>query len=405
MSVFNFRLFNARRADTVRKAKTDIILIILVYVISVFGVFAVTVATFNIYSDPSAYLFNQIVGSSYGIRQSIFVILSPIVLGILLAFPYEFIRRNVWVLFGISIGLLGVALLGESIAGINAFISIIWGFTIQPAEFAKITLVLALALQLEELKDPFTNLKSTLKFLGSVGAPAGITIMQGEMGSTIVMAAIVVAMLFVAGMPWKRFLTLLLVGFAAMAALVLFWSLVTPDSYRLQRIIALVDPDKASDAAKYQVNNSLIAIGSGGLAGIGPFKQGSVSQLDYVPKDWTDFIFSAIGETFGFLGSAGVIVVYALIIIRLLFLAKHAQDKFSELIIIGIMTMFLTHVFLNIGMTIGIVPVVGIPLPFLSYGGSNMFTNMIGIGLVLNVTKNIRLTESNYDSRYIEKNL
>lgn len=405
MSVFNFRLFNARRTDTVRKAKTDIILIILVYVISVFGVFAVTVATFNIYSDPSAYLFNQIVGSSYGIRQSIFVILSPIVLGILLAFPYEFIRRNVWVLFGISIGLLGVALLGESIAGINAFISIIWGFTIQPAEFAKITLVLALALQLEELKDPFTNLKSTLKFLGSVGAPAGITIMQGEMGSTIVMAAIVVAMLFVAGMPWKRFLTLLLVGFAAMAALVLFWSLVTPDSYRLQRIIALVDPDKASDAAKYQVNNSLIAIGSGGLAGIGPFKQGSVSQLDYVPKDWTDFIFSAIGETFGFLGSAGVIVVYALIIIRLLFLAKHAQDKFSELIIIGIMTMFLTHVFLNIGMTIGIVPVVGIPLPFLSYGGSNMFTNMIGIGLVLNVTKNIRLTESNYDSRYIEKNL
>ncbi len=405
MSVFNFRLFASKRTDSVRKAKTDIILIFLVYIISIFGVFAVTVATFNIKSDPDAYLFNQIVSSSYGIRQSIFVILSPIILGVLLAFPYEFIRRNVWIIFFASIGLLFVALAGESIAGINAFISFLWGFTIQPAEFAKIALVLALALQLEELKDPFTSFKSSMRFLATVGAPAGVTIMQGEMGSAIVMAAIVVVMLFCAGMPWKRFLVLIFVGVAAMAALVLFWSLVTPDSYRLQRIIALVDPDKASDAAKYQVNNSLIAIGSGGLTGIGPFKQGSVAQLDYVPKDWTDFIFSAIGEAFGFIGSTAVIAIYVLIILRLLFLAKNAQDKFSELIITGIMTMFLIHVFLNVGMTIGLVPVVGIPLPFLSYGGSNMFTNMIGVGLVLNVTKNIRLTESNYDSRYIEKNL
>lgn len=405
MSVINFRLFSGKPKETLRKARTDLVLLFLVYLIAFFGVFAVAVATFDIYSDPDANLFNQIASSSYSIRQSIFLILSPFILGVLLAIPYEMLRARVGLIFGLSVGLLVVALAGESIAGINAFISIIWGFTIQPAEFAKIALVLALAAQLEDLKDPFRNMKTAMRFLLTVGAPAGITIMQGEMGSAMVMAAIVVFMLFVAGMDWKRFLILIAIGVAAMVGLVLFWSLFSPDSYRLQRIIALVNPDKASEATKYQVNNSLIAIGSGGLTGIGPFKQGSIAQLDYVPKDWTDFIFSAVGETFGFVGSVAVILAYFALILRLLFLAKTAQDKFSELIITGIMTMFLTHVFLNVGMTIGVVPVVGIPLPFLSYGGSNMTTNMVGIGLVLNVTKNIRLTESNYDSRYIERNL
>lgn len=387
------------------KSKTDGLLILLIYAMTVFGVFAVSVASFSINSNPDADIFNQIVGSRYGLRQGIFLFLSPIVLGFIMAIPYDFIRNNVWTIYFLSIGLLFVALLGEAVAGINAFISILWGFTIQPAEFAKIAIIVLLASQLENINDPFKTIKSSILFLITIGAPALITVMQGEMGSAIVMAAIVLAMLFMAGMPWKRFVILIILALLAMAGIVLFWSLFSPDSYRLQRIIALVNPEVASDAAKYQVNNSIIAIGAGGLKGVGPFKEGSIAQLDYVPKDWTDFIFSAIGETFGFIGCVTVIALYVLIMFRLLYLARTSSNRFSELIIIGIMTLILTHVFLNIGMTIGIIPVVGIPLPFLSYGGSNLFTNMIGIGLVLNVTKNRTLSKTQYDTSYIERHL
>lgn len=387
------------------RARIDIVLILLVYAITIFGVFAVSVASFSINSNPEGDIFNQIVGSHYGLRQAVFMLISPIVLGFIVAIPYDYLRNNVMTIYFLSIGLLVVALLGEAVAGINAFISIFWGLTIQPAEFAKIAIIVLLASQLENLNDPFKTVKSSIKFLITVGSPALITIMQGEMGSAIVMAAIVLVMLFVAGMPWKRFLLLIAFAGMAMVGLVLFWSLFNPDSYRLQRIIALVNPDAASEAAKYQVNNSMIAVGTGGLKGIGPFKEGSIAQLDYVPKDWTDFIFSTIGEAFGFIGCVAVIALYVLIIFRLMYLARTSLNRFSELVIIGIMTLILVHVFLNIGMTIGLVPVVGIPLPFLSYGGSNLFTNMIGIGLVLNVTKNRKLSKTKYDSSYIEKHL
>ena len=142
------------------------------------------------------------------------------------------------------------------------------------------------------------------------------------------------------------------------------------------------------------LTQSKIAIGSGGLYGIGPFVDGSYAQLDYVPADWTDFIFSSIGEAFGFVGCMIILVVYLLIILRMLYLARFTQDKFGALVITGVMGMLLFHVFENIGMTTGLMPITGIPLPFLSYGGSNMVTNMGGVALVLNVTKNRSLAHA-----------
>jgi rod shape determining protein RodA len=142
----------------------------------------------------------------------------------------------------------------------------------------------------------------------------------------------------------------------------------------------------------YQMTQSKIAIGSGGLSGIGMFVNGSMSQLDYVPADWTDFVFSTIGEAFGFVGCGVILLLYLLIILRMLFLARFTQDKFGQLIIIGVMSMFFFHVFQNIAMTLGLMPIAGIPLPFLSYGGSNMVTSMGGVGLVLNVVRNRSLS-------------
>ena len=133
---------------------------------------------------------------------------------------------------------------------------------------------------------------------------------------------------------------------------------------------------------------SKMTIGSGGLSGNGMFISGAISQLNYVPADWTDFIYATIGETWGFVGCVAVLIGYMLILLRMLYLAWFTRDKFGRLIIIGVMGMLLFHVLENIAMTLGLMPITGIPLPFLSYGGSNMMTNMGGVGLVLNVTRN-----------------
>ena len=148
----------------------------------------------------------------------------------------------------------------------------------------------------------------------------------------------------------------------------------------------------SSDA--YQQTMSKMTIGSGGLSGNGMFVEGAISQLNYVPADWTDFIYATIGETWGFIGCISVLIAYILILLRMLYLAWFTRDKFGRLIIIGVMGMLLFHVLENIAMTLGLMPITGIPLPFLSYGGSNMMTNMGGVGLVLNATRNRSLNVS-----------
>lgn len=182
------------------------------------------------------------------------------------------------------------------------------------------------------------------------------------------------------------------IGIAVLYAVVMASG--STDNYRITRILSFINPSLVDQAATYQVDNSKMAIGSGGLHGIGMFVQGSFSQLDYVPEDWTDFIFSTIGEAFGFVGCMFVVGMYLLIVLRLLYLARYTADRFGQMIIIGVMAMMLFHVFENVGMTTGLVPVTGIPLPFLSYGGSNLITNMAGIGLVLNVVRNRSVTNS-----------
>lgn len=385
------------------RAHTDWVLIILVYIISIFGVFAVSVATFTTSQDATTDIFNQIVTSHYGLRQAIFVLVSPIILGLALALPFDLLYRNTRKLYWASLILLGVASLSDAISGVSAWINIIWGFTIQPAEFAKLAIIIMLAKQLETIEDPLTSFKNSIRFFAIVGTPVAITVLQGEMGSAVVMVAIVAMMLYFAGMSGKKFISLIILGILMIFGIILFWLLFKPDSYRLERILAAFNPDAVSNDSTYQVNNSKIAIGSGGLYGIGVFVPGSISQLDFVPKDWTDFIFSTIGEAFGFIGSVSVIILFALIIFRLLYLAKYTQNRYGELAIIGVATMFFVHVVINIAMTMGLVPVVGIPLPFLSYGGSNMFTNMLGIGLALNITKNRRLTKVRFNTSNVKK--
>lgn len=373
------------------RAHFDIPLVLLVFGLAAFGVLSVSVATFSTSSQVEDTLLNYIVASYYGMRQAIFFLISPVIIGVITYFPYEFIRRRSTLFYYFACGLLLVALGGQA-AGVKAWIDIIWGYTLQPSEFVKLACIIVMAKYLETNDDPMGSVKSAVRLAVLMGIPWALTLAQGEMGSVLVMIFVFGVMLYFGGIRLRIMGGIIAAGVIGIALLYGLMVASGSDSYRLERILSFVNPALVDESAVYQVNNSKIAIGSGGLSGVGTFVQGSFSQLDYVPEDWTDFIFSTIGEAFGFVGCALVILTYLLIIVRMLYLARYTVDRFGQMVIIGVMAMMLFHVLENIGMTTGLMPVTGIPLPFLSYGGSNLITNMAGIGMVLNVIKNRSIT-------------
>ena len=374
------------------RAHFDKTLVIMVFIMAAFGVLSVSVASFSTSSTPEDTIFNYIVTSHYGMRQAIFLLISPVIIGVITYFPYEVIRRRSTMFYYMACGLLAVTLITNQAQGVKAWTDIIWGYTIQPSEFVKLACIIAVAKHLETETDPLSNMHSWFRLGFLMGMPALLTLAQGEMGSVLVMIFVFGIMLYFGGIRLKILGGVIAFGIVAIAILYGYMVASGSDNYRLTRILSFVNPALVDESATYQVNNSKIAIGSGGLTGRGTFVEGAFSQLDYVPEDWTDFIFSTIGEAFGFIGCAGVILLYLLILLRMLHLARYTLDRFGQMVIIGVMAMMLFHIFENIGMTTGLMPVTGIPLPFLSYGGSNMVTNMAGVGLVLNVTKNRSVT-------------
>lgn len=374
------------------RAHFDIPLTLLVFGLSAFGVLAVSVATFSTSSPAESTLLNYIVASYYGMRQAIFFFVAPIVVGVIVYFPYEFLRRRTMLFYYAACGLLAVTLITNQAQGVKAWTDIIWGYTIQPSEFIKLACIIVLAKYLESDTSPLSTARSWMKLMVLMAIPCGLTLLQGEMGSVLVIVFVFGIMMYFGGARLKILGGVIAVGIVAIALLYGYLVATGSENYRLIRILSFVNPALVDEGATYQVNNSKIAIGSGGWSGRGTFVQGAFSQLDYVPEDWTDFIFSTIGEAFGFVGCTLVILTYLLIILRMLYLARYTLDRFGQFTIIGVMAMLLFHVFENVGMTTGLMPVTGIPLPFLSYGGSNLVTNMAGIGLVLNVVKNRSVT-------------
>jgi rod shape determining protein RodA len=374
------------------KAHLDIILIILIYALAIFGVLAVTIATYPVDPGPEKTLLNYIVNSDSGSKQALFLLISPIILGVIISFRYESYRLLARFFYYISVFLLFLVLVTSQVSGVKAWMNIIWGYTIQPSEFAKLGMILILARILSRETSPMSTWKDFLRIMSIIGLPAIFILLQGEWGSLFVMIFIFAVMLYFGGVKLKVLFGMAAAGVLLVLAIYGVAMASGSDNYRVQRILSFFNPEMYSANEAYQMTQSKIAIGSGGLSGIGMFVNGSMSQLDYVPADWTDFVFSTIGEAFGFIGCGIIMLLYLLIILRMIFLARFTQDRFGQLIIIGVMSMFLFHVFQNVAMTLGLMPIAGIPLPFLSYGGSNMVTNMGGVGLVLNVVKNRSLS-------------
>ena len=252
--------------------------------------------------------------------------------------------------------------------------------TFQPSEVAKIAIIITLAKMVSDRtkgKEGITHFRDIIWIVLSFLLPFGLILMQPDFGTAIVYAAIFFGILFMAKTSLKIIGTIFGVGLLLIPAT---WFLLKPDQQ--QRITDFFNP---ATNAYSQVNQAKIAIGSGQLTGKGFVSTGILGHLGFVPDDHTDFIFSVTIEPIGFIGGVILILLYFTLIFRTLYLAIKAKDDFGKCIVIGVACMTLFHVFENIGMNMGVMPVTGIPLPLFSYGGSNMLANMIAFGLVLNV--------------------
>ena len=390
------------------RAHIDIPLILLVSAMSIFGVLAVCVATYSTSSSAETWL-AHIVESSSAMRQCFFLMLAPVIVAIIINIPFHVLKRFTKLAYIGATVLVLFTWVTNGAEGVKAWTDVIWGYTIQPSEFIKLAMILMLAQELAKHESPMNTPKEFVRIMGMILVPGTIILASGETGSLIVIIFLAAVMMFFSNVNMKLLLTMAAVAVLLILALYGFVVATGVEDYRINRILAFMNPELSPLDDAYQMRQSQIAIGSGGVAGIGRFVDGAMSQLNYVPADWTDFIYSTIGEAWGFVGCALVLVMYLLIILRMLFLARYTYDKYGMLIIIGVMGMLLFHVFENVGMTLGLMPITGIPLPFLSYGGSNMTTNMGGIALVLNVTKNRSLSaaistpQTGTTTRYIRR--
>ena len=266
--------------------------------------------------------------------------------------------------------------------------------SIQPSEFMKIFLILMLSNVVTKHLERYTVglIKNDFKLLFKIGLvsllPMGLTLLQNDFGTSLVMFVITVGVVFISGISWKIILSLMSIGISILALLVGIFIydpeilLFVMDQYQLNRIYAWLDPFGNAQGIGYQLKQSIVAIGSGMTYGKG-FKDSNV----YIPEAHTDFIFSIVAEEFGFVGASVLISIYFLIIYRMVsILMQNKNNPFESFICVGMISLLSFHVFQNIGMVIGLIPITGIPLPLMSYGGSSVMATMIGLGLVLNVS-------------------
>lgn len=267
--------------------------------------------------------------------------------------------------------------LGLEQYGSRAWIDI--GFTtLQPSEFVKILFVIIMASYLSDHREDIDTFTGILKAAG-VAAPIILLVLKEDLGSALVFISMWLFMMFFAGVNLKIFFRCFL---AVLVALPIVYTFL--DEYQKDRIEAFLHPDNLSLSGNYQVWQSKVAIGSGGLYGKGLF-MGTQKSLDFIPVQQSDFIFSVVCEELGFLGGAAVILIYGFLIMRFAGIIRSAEDLYGALIVVGFTGMFLFQVFENIAMTMGLMPVTGITLPFLSGGGTSVIASMIAVGLIVNV--------------------
>ena len=334
------------------------------------------------------------------VKVQAYWIMSGLVIATVLAvIDYQKWRRLRWWIYALNVVLLLVVIFfGNTAKGATRWIQITSTISIQPSEFAKIFIIITFADFLTNRKGKLNNYRDFILPFLFVLFPMLLIFKQPDLGTTLVFVAIFIGMMFVAGAnPWK-FGGLLLGGaciigialklhFATNLPGWLHWAQGLPlpmQEYQLKRLSIFINPAADTAGDGWHILQSLWAIGSGGLWGKG-YRMGTQGQLNFLPEHHTDFIFSVVGEEFGFIGTITLLFLFLIFILRSISIALKARDAYGMLITTGVIAMFTFHILVNVGMTSGIMPVTGIPLPLISYGGSAMWSNMAAVGLLLSV--------------------
>ncbi len=325
--------------------------------------------------DPSAYLKKQLVNVAIGM----------VLLVMVMATDHRWVRILAPLVYLASVaGLALVLTMGSTINGSRSWLQL-GGLSIQPSEFAKLAVVIGMALIVaERAEGRWRNKVGSTEVIGMLliaGLPAALIMLQPDLGTMLVLSASVFGVLAVSGAP-RRWLVLLAGGGVTTAVAAVAAGFLK--QYQVDRFLAFTNPDLDPRGAGYNVEQARIAVGNGGLFGQGLF-HGSQTRAGFVPEQHTDFIFTVAGEELGLVGAGLVIALLGIVIWRALSIAAHTDDVFGRVAAAGIACWFGFQAFQNIGMCLGIMPVTGVPLPFVSYGGSSMFAGMLAIGLLQNV--------------------
>jgi rod shape determining protein RodA len=371
------RLGGLARRAVARKSplrQLDWILLLAVLALSLLGTLLVWSATepglLRTGQDPRTYLMKQLLNIALGL-----VFLTAVAM-----LDYRRLRLYAPILYIVScLGLVVVLTpLGSIVNGAYSWISLPGGFQIEPSEYAKLAIILMTAMFVGELRQGETRpgLRAVGIALGVAAVPVVLVVAEPDLGVVMLMLSLIIGQIALSGIRLRWLVGLVAAGTLAIAAVI---NLHLLKSYQVNRLTAFLHPSADPRGTGYSAYQSKIGIGSGGLFGDGLF-HGPLVRGSFVPEQHTDFIFSVAGEELGFVGCAIIIVLLAIVLLRCLRIAAKADDQFGMLVAVGIAVWFGVQAFINIGMTMGIMPVTGLPLPFVSYGGSAMFADMIAIG-------------------------
>ncbi len=368
-------LGNLRASPSDPRRNIDWVMMALVAALATIGCFVIYSASRTKFDDPFIFV----------TRQMVFLIAGVIGMIIVMAVDYERLRERARFLYGVTVMLLVLVNIMGSVSG-GARLSFDLGpLKLQPAEFAKATVLLVLASYLSEERSDEVSYPRFLGGLMLVGIPAALIIIQPDLGSASVLVAMAMGVLLVAGARMKYIALITAMALATVVAAVISGIV---NRYQLARIEAFFNQDSTDPALVdyiYQPRNAVRAIATGGMTGKGWLEGPLTNARNDIPVQWADFPFSAVGEQFGLVGCAVLVGLFALLLLRIWRIAHLSKDMLGTYICAGVFTMILWQVFQNIAMTVGIMPVTGLPMPFISYGGSSLLTFFALIGLVQNV--------------------
>jgi rod shape determining protein RodA len=321
--------------------------------------------------------------SRFYIRQALWLVISVLALFFMVSFDYTWLSRiSLYLYLGGLFSLIAVFILGKVGMGAQRWLNF-GPFSFQPSEFFKLVYIIMLSHQLSMIEGPLSTISFFRLFFSTVFLPFILIIKQPDLGTALIILIIFFSLLLVKSIHRKIIVLLVIIGLISLPFLGnIFWERLK--DYQKNRLVAFLEPGVDPAGIGYHINQSKITVGSGKFLGKGYLK-GTQGPFRFLPEKHTDFIFAAFAEEWGFLGSLVLLFLYVVLILRGLDTARNARDDFGRFLAVGITLMFLTYFFVNIGMTLGIMPVVGIPLPFMSYGGTALLSNLLSVGLLINI--------------------